>query len=394
MLKIIVHDYAGHPFPLTLSEELSKKNKVYHLYFKNDYGPKASFKSEINENLKVESIGLNIKYNKSNFFTRFIKDFIYGHHVAKRIDKIKPDVIISGQCPTFAQEIIINSSKKNNSKFIIWVQDFYSPAVRSILMKKLSFLSLPISLLFRYFEKKQFKIADHLIIISDNFLNQLNKWKINNNKISIIQNWGNLDQIKFNKDKDFTFLKENNLDVNKFYILYTGTLALKHNPYLILEIANCNPNIEIVVVGIGSGYQKLKINKNLPKNIKLLPLQSFDKMNNVLNSADIFLAMLNSDAGDYSVPSKILNYLCAGKPIVFSGPKNNLAAKIIESAGAGSVFDPDNFHDLNKYINKLEKDNETRDLLSKNARNYAEKNFEIKYINKKFEKIINKVIEK
>ena len=66
------------------------------------------------------------------------------------------------------------------------------------------------------------------------------------------------------------FLKENNLDINKFRILYSGTLALKHNPDLILKIANCNSSIEIVVIGIGSGFQKLKNDKNLPKNIKLL----------------------------------------------------------------------------------------------------------------------------
>ena len=110
MLKIIIHDYAGHPFPLTLSEELSKKYIVYHLYFKNDYGPKASFDIGFNKNLIIESIGSNIKYNKSNFFTRFIKDFIYGYFVAKRINEIKPDVIISGQCPTFAHQkkIILN----------------------------------------------------------------------------------------------------------------------------------------------------------------------------------------------------------------------------------------------------------------------------------------------
>ena len=100
--------------------------------------------------------------------------------------------------------------------------------------------------------------------------------------------------------------KSSNLDINKFHILYTGTLALKHNPGLILKIANYNSSIEIVVIGIGSGYQELKNDKNLPKNIKLLPLQPFDKMNNVLNSADIFLAMLNNDAGKYSVPSHFL----------------------------------------------------------------------------------------
>ena len=392
MLKVVVHDYAGHPFQLNLSKELSKKHKIFHLYFGNDYGPKADFNNETYKNLTIEKVGSNIKYNKSSFFTRFIKDLIYGFQVAKIINKIKPDVIISGNCPTFAQQIIINSSKKNNSKFIIWVQDFYSIAVHYILMNKLSILSLPISYLFKYFEKKQFKIADHLIIISKDFLNQLNKWEINDKKISIIENWGNLDQINFNKSKDTTFLQENKLNINKFNILYTGTLALKHNPDLIIKIANHNPNIEILVIGVGSGYQKLKNSKNLPINIILLPLQPFNKMDKVLNSADVFLAMLNNNSGKFSVPSKILNYLCAGKPIILSAPKDNLASKIVNDSSSGRVFNPENFNELNKFINELQNDNKLRVLLSENARNYAEKNFQINQISYKFESIINKIV--
>ena len=46
MLKVVVHDYAGHPFQLNLSKELSKKHKIFHLYFGNDYGPKADFNNE------------------------------------------------------------------------------------------------------------------------------------------------------------------------------------------------------------------------------------------------------------------------------------------------------------------------------------------------------------
>ena len=66
MLKILVHDYAGHPFSLNLSEQLSQKHEVYHLYFGNDYGPKADFKNTINKKLKIENIGNNISYNKKN----------------------------------------------------------------------------------------------------------------------------------------------------------------------------------------------------------------------------------------------------------------------------------------------------------------------------------------
>jgi len=139
MLKVVIHDYAGHPFPLTLSKELSKNYKVFHLYFKNDYGPKADFNDNFSENLKIESVGSQIKYDKNNFLSRFVKDIIYGFDVAKRIKDIKPDIIISGQSPTFSQQLIIKASKKINSKFIFWVQDFYSIAVEYILKKKFPF---------------------------------------------------------------------------------------------------------------------------------------------------------------------------------------------------------------------------------------------------------------
>ena len=394
MLKVVIHDYAGHPFPLTLSKELSKNYKVFHLYFKNDYGPKADLNDNFSENLKIESVGSQIKYDKNNFLSRFVKDIIYGFDVAKRIKDIKPDIIISGQSPTFSQQLIIKASKKINSKFIFWVQDFYSIAVEYILKKKISFFSIPISFLFKYFEKKQFKIADYLIIISDDFSKQLSTWQINQNKISVIENWGNLDQIKFNKKKNYEFLKENNLDIDKFTIMYTGTLALKHDPDLIIKIANSNLDLQIIIIGIGSGYQVLKNKLDLPKNIKILNLQPFDKMNMVLSSTDIFLAMLNNDAGKYSVPSKILNYLCAGKPIILSAPKDNLASKIIRESNSGSVFNPDNFDELNKFINKLKNENETRKVLSENARKYAENNFQIKEISLKFKNIINNIINK
>ena len=70
-LKIIIHDYAGHPFQLELSKQLSKKFIVYHFYYQNDYGPKADFKDHLNDKLKIKGIGKNISYDKNNFITRF-----------------------------------------------------------------------------------------------------------------------------------------------------------------------------------------------------------------------------------------------------------------------------------------------------------------------------------
>ena len=391
MLKIIIHDYAGHPFQFDLSKKLSKTFKIYHLYFKNDYGPKADFTNLNFDNLNVEGLGENIIYKKSNFVGRFFKDIKYGKIVSNKINEIKPDIVISGNCPTLSQNIIINSAKRNNSKFIFWIQDFYSEAVEILLKKKLSILAFPIYSLFKFLEKKQLKFSDKLIIISDDFKNKLSKWKINLDNVYYIPNWGNLETIEFYNKKNTKFLIENNLDPEKFYIMYSGTLALKHNPDLIVKIAELNPDIGVIVVSVGSGFDELKKKKDIPNNIHLFPIQPFNKINEVLSSTDIFLAILNNDSSSFSVPSKILNYLCAGKAIILAAPEENLASKIITRSNSGKIFDETQINQMNNYIKFLKNNPIAREELSLNARKYAEKNFDIKTISEKFKKLINEV---
>jgi len=389
VIKIIIHDYAGHPFQLELSKQLSNKFNVYHFYYQNDYGPKANFKNDNKDRLNIKGIGKTISYNKNKFIDRFFKDLEYGKEVSRYISEIKPDVVISGNCPTLAQEYIVKTCQKNNSKCIIWVQDFYSHAVKLLLKKKLSFFSFPISFLFEYLEKKQLQKANKLIIISNDWEQKLLSWNINNEKIKYIPNWGDIKNIEYLEKKPNSFLDENFLDKDKFRIIYTGTLALKHNPQIITDIAAKNKNIEVVVIGAGTGFQKLDKMKYIPSNIKLLPLQPFEKMNHILNSADALLAILNEEASKFSVPSKILNYLCAGKPIILSAPKDNLSTKIINESKSGKSFEPNDLDGINNFLRILLNDKDLKKKYSLNAREYALRNFNIEKISAQFENLIN-----
>ena len=137
-------------------------------------------------------MGGNINYSKKNFIFRFFDDLKYGKLVSDRINEIKPDIILSGNRPTLSQHFILKSAKKNNSKFIIWVQDFYSLAVEILLKKKLSIIAFPIYRLFKFLEKKQLNQADKIVIISNDFRDTLFKWSIDENNIFYIPNWGNL----------------------------------------------------------------------------------------------------------------------------------------------------------------------------------------------------------
>ena len=107
----------------------------------------------------------------------------------------------------------------------------------------------------------------------------------------------------------------------------------------------------------------------------------------ILAAADVLVAVIDESAGEYSVPSKILSYLCAGRPIVLSAPRQNLAAKIIKEAKAGVVVDPNDqvgfVTAVQDFINRPSFALQT----GLNGRAYAEKHFNIEHISNQFEQV-------
>ena len=65
----------------------------------------------------------------------------------------------------------------------------------------------------------------------------------------------------------------------------------------------------------------------------LLPFQPYERLSEVLASGDALVVLLEKDAGEFSVPSKTLSYLCAGRPVVGLMPPENLAADLVLEAG-------------------------------------------------------------
>jgi glycosyltransferase involved in cell wall biosynthesis len=88
------------------------------------------------------------------------------------------------------------------------------------------------------------------------------------------------------------------------------------------------------------------------------------------------------------VPSKILSYLCAGKPIVLAAPRDNLAAEIIRQSGAGIVVDCEDMEGFRSAVKTLMDDSDLREKAGILARKYAEENFDIDRVTDRFETIV------
>jgi len=196
--------------------------------------------------------------------------------------------------------------QKSGVKFVFWVQDFYSIAATSILTKKLGFVGHLIGLYYQFLEQRQFRRSRAIVIISPAFAKLARTWTKNRVPIELIENWGPLSSIReTSKRNDWSIA--HGLDQD-FVFLYSGTLALKHNPEFLVQLAGLRlPNVKIVVVAQGVGVDHLKQKQQELKldQLLILPLQPIESLSDMLASADVLVAVIEEDAGKFYAPSKV-----------------------------------------------------------------------------------------
>ena len=111
-------------------------------------------------------------------------------------------------------------------------------------------------------------------------------------------------------------------------------------------------------------------------------------MSQVLASGDILVVVLKPEAGVFSVPSKVLSYLAAGRPILAAIPADNLAARVIERADAGRLVPPRDPGRLVEAASAFLADAAARVRSGENARAYARDTFDIDRIADRFESVL------
>lgn len=193
------------------------------------------------------------------------------------------------------------------------------------------------------------------------------------------------------RSKDNTWSRQHGLQ-DKRVLLYSGTLGMKHNPGLLLQLAKrvqSRDDARVVVISEGAGADWLQQEKQKLSltNLLLMKFQPFEVLPDVLGTADVLLAILEREAGAFSVPSKVLTYMCSGRPLLLSVPPENLAARIVQTQHAGVAVEPEDERNfLNAACAYL--DNAAmRVEFGANARRYAEGNFDIDDITDRFESV-------
>lgn len=392
-MKILIHDRSGHPFQVQLSRELAGRGHwVLHSYGTFFQSPKGDLARRPSDpaSFAIQGITLDGSFTKYAYVRRWFQERDYAKKLVQQITSYKPDVVILTNVPPDAHRLVINRLDNKGIRFIFWMQDVYSVAIKDILSKYSPIVGSAIGRYYSRIERSLLQRSHHIVLITDDFLPLLSRWGIDSSRVKVIPNWAPLDELPL-MPRNNSWAAEHGL-IGTTCFLYSGTMGKKHNPDLLLQLAISFKDLPVKIVvnseGIGAEWLKSKRNEHGLSNLIILGFQPYQRMPEVLGAADVLIAILEPDAGVYSVPSKILTYLCAGKPLLLAVPSENLAARTLKQAEAGIVVDPSDLPAFVKAAKQLFKDANLRTKYGRNALRYARSSFDIKKIADQFEQVI------
>lgn len=395
-VRILLHDYSGHPFQVQLSRALAREgHQVLHLFSSRFQTPKGNLvrQEDDPEGFDVQGLTLSEPFQKDSFLKRRAQEIEFGQLVGERMKAFRPDIVISSNAPLDTQRKIMQAARRLGAKFVFWLQDIYSEAMLRILPKKLPVIGWPVARYYSSLEYRMLRGSDFVISICEDFLPFLTRHGVDKDRgVTVIENWAPLDEI-VPVERENVWAQEH-MPAPGLCVVYSGTLGYKHSPELLLETAKALGDAgHVYVFSDGTAARALAQQgcDHDVRNMSLAPWVPFDKLSQMLSGADVFIAMIEADAGVFSVPSKVLTYLCIGRPILAAIPEGNLARKIIEREGAGLVSVPG---DVNGFLNNLKRlagDPEMRAEMGRNGRAYAQANFDIRKICARFVEVLDVV---
>ena len=306
----------------------------------------------------------------------------------------RPNAVYSNSWPVFATGLTCLVCNIRHIPLVISVQDMYpeSLAIQGRVQQH--------QWLYRFLFSIDKWIAKHakgVIVLSESFAQiYIRTRQVNSEKIHVIPNWVDQDSIIPMKKGDYR--SEKRIPLDAFVIVYGGNVGKAAGVENIINAAaklNADKNIFLIIAGSGS---ELSTCQKLASNIKNVCILFHtpwkpEETSKVLAAADMLILPTQGTQSLASVPSKLLSYMLAARPVLAIVLPESDTAQVINDAGCGWVVSPDNVNQLAEKIKKLSsipsKILEGMGLL---GREYALKNFTTEALLPKVMNVIENVV--
>lgn len=266
--------------------------------------------------------------------------FIAG--IKKYFSDVKFDLVIYSTPPITFCNAIEFVKKRDEAKTYLLLKDIFPQNAVDLGMMSKSGIKGLIYKVFRYKEKKLYRISDYIGCMSqanvDYVLNH--NPEISPEKVEICPNSVEVVDMNVDEKTRDEIRKKYDIPLDKKVFVYGGNLGKPQGIDFMIECLKSqekNEDVYFLIVGDGTEYGKIEayVENDRPANVKLmkrLPKEDYDKM---VAACDVGMIFLDHRFTIPNFPSRLLSYMQAKIPVLAVTDPNTDIGKVIVDGGFG-----------------------------------------------------------
>lgn len=240
-------------------------------------------------------------------------------------------------------------------------------------------------------ELAAYSAADDVIVVSDGFRDNLISRGVPAEKIHTVRNGVNIDLFDSTATADPAVRARLGARDCDCLVLYLGTHGISQALPAVADAAARLVGERVHFAFVGEGAEKPLLQRRVKElgleNVTLLPSVPHQEVPDLLTAADICLVSLrNVPLFSAFIPSKIFEYLAAGKAVV--GAVKGEAAQILHEAGA-LVVPPEDSSELADAIGELAVNPDRRRAMGQEGRVHVERFFDRAELARQYRKLLS-----
>lgn len=305
----------------------------------------------------------------------------------------RPDVMLVETWPLLAAQLNIWLARCWKVPVVYYIQDVYPEVLEYAGLIKPSGL---LASALRAWDRSMCMRSDRVVVISEGMKRLLcDSRRVPENKVAVVQNW--LDESLFpSLPRNNGWRNEIGIPVSKFVLLFAGTFGHVSGAEVLVDVAQRLQEYEdIVILCVGEGVVKQEMVSAAQQqhltNIEFRSSQPVEKVCQMHASVDVTILTLQPDYPDASVPSKLITYLAAGRPVICAAPLSSSAAVIVLEAKAGLVATPGSADAIAEAVLGIRQSPAQAAEMGRNARVYFLQHYTLVRAYRQFSKLFSEL---
>lgn len=310
-------------------------------------------------------------------------DYYFKKAIRTFFAKEKFDLILYPTPPITLANTIAWAKKYYGAKTYLMLKDIFPQNAVDLGMMSTAGLK---GLLHSYFRRKEkffYSISDTIGCMSPANVNYLLKHnpEISKDKVEVCPNCLSVPTTEPAFTRDSTELKKKyQIPSDAVIFIYGGSLGKPQGIDFLIECLRYtrkNKKAFFMIIGEGAEFNKLKtfVDTEKPENVKLLNYMPKDEYQMISDQCDVGMMFLDHRFTIPNFPSRILNYLASGNPVLAATDANSDIGTIARDNGFGFCCESNDVEGFEKAVNDFI--NADREVMGKNGWEFFKKNWSV-----------------